>query len=614
MYYYLAVIIAFASYFLYKCYIYPLYLSPLRKIPGPPSENIILGHYATFLKGDHGIAFSHLTKQYGGIVRYHSLLNETHILITDPKLVQMIMISRAYEFPRHRFFIAGFRDIVGESVIVAEGDSHKRQRKMMSPSFALANIKEMAPTFVQAGHNLKDIWMKEIGDKEEERITITSIISKITLDVIGDVGFDYKFNSTTTESELAKAYKFLTSRNISQLYLALSSLLPFIRKLPIYDHEEYHDSLKIVSSVSEKLVVEHKNTSFQGTDILSLLTKANNNLPIDEQLTHQELIGQVMTLLIAGHETTSTALSWALYFLAKNPDMQDRLRKEILDIFPDRDCHPTFDQIEHLKYLECVFKEVLRMNPPVPGLVRINAKDEVLNGYFIPKKTPLVVPITVIHRDPSIWGHDAEHFNPSRWLDSEIKSKITNCNFMPFSAGPRSCLGMKMAYLEFKSILAVIIRNFEFKLVEGFTFKQIFNGVIKPYPGIDLMVSKLFFKITYIVNSLHEETSTSDEFAPLSLDNTNESQKKISSTHNRAPVRDYLLPTSDGGKRCKLCEQTFGNLTVISTINRHFQNFHPSEFIKIKQRRFRRFDPYGPNEKFKVDILNNKLLRWVVVD
>ncbi|CAG8714743.1 10219_t:CDS:2, partial [Cetraspora pellucida] len=290
----------------------------------------------------------------------------------------------------------------------------------------------MTPTFVQAGHNLKDIWMKEIGNKKEERITITSIISNITLDVIGDVGFNYKFNSTTTESELAKAYKFLATRNIPQLFIALSSLLPFIRKFPIYDHVKYHDSVKIVSSASEKLVVDHKNPSVRGTDLLSLLTKANNNLPIDEQLTHHELIGQVMTLLIAGHETTSTALSWALYFLAKNPDIQDHLRKEILDIFPDRDCHPTFDQIEQLKYLECVFKEVLRVIPPVPALVRTNAKDEVLNGYFIPKKTPLVVPITVIHYDPSIWGHDAEHFNPSRWLDPEIKSKITNSNFIPF--------------------------------------------------------------------------------------------------------------------------------------------------------------------------------------
>ncbi|CAG8775193.1 7157_t:CDS:2 [Cetraspora pellucida] len=491
MYYYLAVIIAFASYFLYKCYIYPLYLSPLSKIPGPPGESLILGHYASFLKKDHAEVFSHLAKQYGGIVRFNALLNKSNLLITDPKLVQMMMVSRAYDFPRYHASKTLVKDFIGDGIILAEGDSHKRQRKMMSPSFAFANVKEMVPTFVQAGHNLKDIWIKEIGNNKEKRITITSIISKITLDVIGDVGFNHKFNSTTTESELAKAYKCLNNRNLTPLYMALISLFPFIRKLPIYDHNEYLDSLKIITNVSEKLITDKKTSSVRGTDLLSLLTNANDNLPVDEQLTHYELVSQVMTLLIAGHETTSTTLSWALYFLAKNPDIQDHLRKEILDIFPDRDYHPTFDQIEQLKYSECILKEILRIVPPVPLLIRTNVKDEMFNGYFIPKETPLTIPVYAIQHDPSIWGDDAEHFNPFRWLNPEIKSKIANCNFMPFGAGPRSCLGMKMAHLEFKAILAVIIRNFEFKLVEGFTFKRTFIGLMKPSPGIDLMVSKI---------------------------------------------------------------------------------------------------------------------------
>ncbi|CAG8699538.1 30028_t:CDS:2, partial [Racocetra persica] len=456
MYYYLAAIFAFVSYFLYKCYIYPLYLSPLRKIPGPPVDNLILGHYSSLLKKDHGKVFFHLAKQYGGIVRYHALLNKPYLLITDPKLVQMILMSRSYDFPRFNMNITLVKELIGEGIILSEGNSHKRQRKMMSPSFSFANVKEMTPTFVQAGHNLKAIWMKEIGNKREEKITITAIISKITLDVIGLVG----------------------------------NLLPFIRKFPTSDNNKYYDSIKTINNISEKLIAYQKNCPVQGTDLLSLLVKANGQLPVEEQLTHYELVSQVMTLLIAGHETTSVTLSWALYFLAANPDIQDRLRKEILDILPDRDYHPTFDQIEQLKFLECVFKEVLRIVPPVPTLIRTNAKDETLNGYFIPKNTPLSIPIYAIHRDPSIWGDDAEHFNPSRWLNPEIKSNITNSNFIPFNTGPRSCLGMRMADLEFKSILAVIIRNLEFKLVEGFTFGRKFVGILKPTPGIDLLVSK----------------------------------------------------------------------------------------------------------------------------
>ncbi|CAG8554126.1 3316_t:CDS:2 [Cetraspora pellucida] len=459
MYSYLAAaIIAILSYAFYKCYIYPLYLSPLRKIPGPPVDNVILGHYASFLNKDQGEALAYLSQKYGGMVKYHGLWNEPNIVISDPQLVQQVMVTRSYEYPKlflNKKFAKEF--FGGEGILLAEGDSHKRQRKMMNPSFAFANV------------------------KKEERITITALIPKITLDVIGLVGFNYEFNSTSSGSELAYAYKTIIGRDPSPLYMAIVNHFPVIRQLPTDYNRQYYDSIKIISNISERLVADQKNSLVQETNLLSLLIKANNNLPVDEQLTHQELISQVMTLLIAGHETTSGTLSFALYFLAKNPDVQDSLRKEVLDVLTDRNHYPTLDEIERLKYLECVFKETLRIIPP----------DEIMNGYFIPKKTPLWIPIYAIHHDPLVWGEDAEYFNPSRWLNPEIKSKVTNNTFLPFGAGPKNCLGMKMAHLEFKSILAVLIRNFEFKLVEGFTFKKKLTGLSKPIPGLDLWVSKL---------------------------------------------------------------------------------------------------------------------------
>ncbi|RIB21088.1 cytochrome P450 [Gigaspora rosea] len=458
--YYLVAFLAFISYALYKCYIHPFYLSPLRKIPGPPLDNFILGHYATFLNKDMGEALSYLAKQYGGIVRYHGLFNKPYLLISDPKIVQQVLVNRPYDHPKYFTTREMAKELVGEGILLAQGDSHKRQRKMMNPSFAFSNIKEMVPTFVQA-------------------------------DVIGLVGFNYKFNSTTSDSELAQAYKTLVNRNPSPLYRALEENLYFIRKLPIPYYKQHFDSLKIIRNISEKLVAEQKNATVRGKDLMSILVKANEQLPVDEQLTHEELISQVMTLLIAGHETTSTSLSWILYFLAKNPDIQDRLRKEVFEAFTDRNHFPTFDEIEQLKYLECVFKETLRIIPPVPAMPRYNIKDEIMDGYVVPKNTPLMIAICAIHHDPSIWGDDAEDFNPSRWLDPEIKSKVTNSNFIPFGAGPTSCLGLKMAHLELKSILAVIIRNLEFRLVEGYTFKKKFIGLSKPVPGIDLWVSKV---------------------------------------------------------------------------------------------------------------------------
>ncbi|CAG8839109.1 19435_t:CDS:2, partial [Cetraspora pellucida] len=115
-----------------------------------------------------------------------------------------------------------------------------------------------------------------------------------------------------------------------------------------------------------------------------------------------------------------------------------RLRKEVLDILIDSNHYPTFDEIEHMKYLDCVFKETLRIIPPVPTIFRTTTKDEIMNGYLIPKNSSLWISIYAIHRNPLIWGDDAEHFNPSRWLNPEIKSKVTNSTYLPFSAGPKT--------------------------------------------------------------------------------------------------------------------------------------------------------------------------------
>ena len=141
MYYYLIAIVSLIGYILYKCYLYPLYLSPLSKLPGPPVSNLILGHYTSILNSKQGETFTHLIKKYGRIFRYHVLLNKPYLSISDQKLVQQILITRAYEFPK--FFLNKIltKELVGESISFAQGDAHKRQRKMMNPSFAFANVK-----------------------------------------------------------------------------------------------------------------------------------------------------------------------------------------------------------------------------------------------------------------------------------------------------------------------------------------------------------------------------------------------------------------------------------------------------------------------------------------
>lgn len=221
-----------------------------------------------------------------------------------------------------------------------------------------------------------------------------------------------------------------------------------------------------------------------GRTIMGSLVKAESP---DSQfaISGDEIIAQMKLLLLAGYETTAISLTWALIELALHPEKQERLRDELAP-FVTRD--PTYDELTNsLPYLDSIFREILRMHPPVPALSRVAGVDEViplsapvtlesgetLDSIPVPKGTTVVIPIRAINRSKTIWGEDAKEFVPERWLESE-KGLTPNAkqiqgyhHLMTFSDGPRICLGRGFAIAEFKSVLSVLIRNFSFEMVRG---------------------------------------------------------------------------------------------------------------------------------------------------
>ncbi|CAJ0882160.1 14399_t:CDS:2, partial [Entrophospora sp. SA101] len=183
--YLLTIILGAISFFIYKTLIEPFYLSPLRKIPGPPSESILLGNFPT-VAADIGKAHFEWKKKYGGILIYRGLLNEPIVLLTDPKYYPPILTNNAYGFFKTMEFTTDLRIVLGDGILFAEGDQHKRQRKMMNPAFSFTNLKEMVPTIINVTNKLNDMLNDVIGNQDEKLIVnINSYISKATLDIIG---------------------------------------------------------------------------------------------------------------------------------------------------------------------------------------------------------------------------------------------------------------------------------------------------------------------------------------------------------------------------------------------------------------------------------------------
>lgn len=205
--------------------------------------------------------------------------------------------------------------------------------------------------------------------------------------------------------------------------------------------------------------------------------------------TDQELVDQLMTFLVAGHETNASAMTWTMYLLSKYPKIQAKLREEILSAIPDETCQTgsvTSNVIDNMRYLQAVCNEALRLYPPVALTVRVAVQDTTVAGQFIPKGTAITLPPYAVNAEKGLWGQNALEFVPERWLSPEKNGEgSSNFSFMTFLHGPRSCIGEKFARGELACLVAAWVRAFHTELTDENFVPEIRGGItIKPLGGL----------------------------------------------------------------------------------------------------------------------------------
>ncbi|KAG8969024.1 hypothetical protein FRB90_010771, partial [Tulasnella sp. 427] len=310
----------------------------------------------------------------------------------------------------------------------------------------------------------------QVADGNGAPVTIDVLgwLSRATLDIIGDAGFGYQFNALVDETnELSvafnKIFDVVSSFNPIEF---LQIWAPAIGKLPTKHNIEFQESTGVLRRVGMGLIEEKTREVAKDApetdeqddpakDLLSVLIKSN----ADNSLSEEEVLAQIATFIAAGHETTSTAITWALYALASNPKVQERLRAELL-AFPHD--NPSMEELNGLQYLDWVVREALRVYSPVEITSRQPLKDEVvplsepitdLNGRVLHELQGDVVFIHIreINMSPEIWGEDARVFKPERWESPPAAANAVPsvyANIMTFLSGPRACIGWRMAVAE----------------------------------------------------------------------------------------------------------------------------------------------------------------------
>lgn len=490
----------FAYYVIFKLILWQYFLSPLRKIPGPKG-NIVLGQMRAIIKEDSAVPHMRWLKEYPDtpFIRYTGLWGAERVMVSSSKAFQHIL-QNAYNYPKPPDMSEGLRRILGaKGILFAEGDVHRRQRKQMNPAFSYSNMKNIVPIFWEKAQILTDLWFEEFERSSDGKVEIEVLsgLSRATLDIIGSAGLGYDIDSLHTETnELAIAYQdIFSSKNQNKFLAVLAFYAPWTRDIPFKRHRDLNNDQAIIQKTSKK-VVEAKVEACRrgediGDDILALLVRDNMakekaNDPEDPAMTTDEISDQTMTLLAAGHETTSAATTWALHLLSKHQDVQEKLRREIIDTFGDDvSMVPTFERIEGMHYLGNFVKEVLRFLPPVPMTRRQAMVDAVIEGQEIPKGTQILVVIAATNKAVSFWGADAELFDPDRW--DNLPPTHNNYAMETFLHGPRSCIGQRFATVEMKSLLISILQRFKIEEKPGHIVEVQSSITSRPKGGLPLI-------------------------------------------------------------------------------------------------------------------------------
>lgn len=536
---------------------------------------------------------------------YRGIFYTPRLYIADPKAMLHILSSaNSYNYEKPASTRLVLKNFLGEGVLVAEGDVHKRQKKILQPAFSVGAIRELNPVFMQ--------YSRELAEKIGQMIDISAAASsssgkndggadgvtspfvaqssysleaskpgapvldlswwttRAALDIIGDAGFGYHFDALKVNVDpsiieehsgnvLGNAFNTLFKLTLKidlfrflQIYLSGIPFLGWLEWIPTKRKRAGEKAYAILEEVSMQIVdrkkkeirgemqaeldargvakpngtaaanggedagaragahfskadFDEKETvgngagNAPGKDLLHLMMRANmaHDVSPKEKLDDAELIGQITTLLVAGHETTSNQTAWTLWLLAQNHTVQNKLRDEIHEHFGrDMERDIGYDELMSMDYLDAVCKESFRCKSAVPSTIRIatTAADIPLSKPYptrdgkgsitsihVPKGREVIIPIQAINSDPGIWGQDALDFVPERWLDLPDSAKHNGLpmHLMTFISGPRGCIGNRFALAEFKAMLCHLVGKFHFDQVEGWKVEAKQTAVIR---------------------------------------------------------------------------------------------------------------------------------------
>ncbi|AMY69109.1 cytochrome P450 [Frigidibacter mobilis] len=376
-------------------------------------------------------------------------------LCNDPQLIDIVLKDRPGDFPKSNRIREGLAPLLGNSVFVTNGEVWKRQRRIIDPAFEGGRLRDTYPAMLEASLAARDRLMKNASQDVE--------IEQETSHAAADVIFRTLFSIPIDHHVAAEVFTQFRDYQRTQPLLNLAAFLPVPKWMPRFHRRSTRETAKAIRALITGLTTARMQEIAAGTAPDDLATKIMTTAdPVTgDRFGIEEMVDQVAIFFLAGHETSASALAWALYLLATHPDVQDKVAAEVADLGET----PDFSAVSRLKFTRDVFREALRLYPPVPMMVRENSCPETFRGRAVAPGAQVVISPWHVQRHERIWT-DPDAFDPERW-QAEACRRAAREAWLPFSAGPRVCTGAGFAMIEGPLILAVLVRAFRFEPVAG---------------------------------------------------------------------------------------------------------------------------------------------------
>ncbi len=429
----------------------------LGRPPGPAGRPII-GLLPEFRRRPADFLLD-VAREYGDIA-YFKIGRQHMYLLNRPDFIQDVLVTYHRNFIKSRM-LQRAKVLLGEGLLTSEGEFHLRQRRLVQPAFYRDRLVSYAATMASSARDITDRWRPgETRDMAEEMM-------RVTLAIVGRTLF-----SKDVEKD-AKDIGRALDRRAGYVWYHDAAIQRVIQRLPLPKLRRAKRARKFLDKTIYNMISERRASGIDQGDLLSMLL-----MSVDEQgsggMTDRQVRDEALTLFLAGHETTATALTWTWYALSQNPEVEEKLRTEIDALLGNR--LPTYEDLPNLSYTEKVFAETLRLYPPAWAVGRMVLNDTRIYNYQVPHGAICLLSPYVMQRHPRYYPNP-ERFDPERF-SPEAKQSRPKFAYFPFGGGPRVCIGERFAWMEGVLLLATIAQRWKFNLVP--------NQIIEPHPQITL--------------------------------------------------------------------------------------------------------------------------------